>query len=193
MANTLIGLLHKHSIQIKNNGDIIYYPNGRFHHQLWEEHSGLEIIPENIRNDFEKKVYQPLMNYWTTKYHNMGDTANSIADTFGSTILPISPISHEGNEVYFMQQGEVIYYLTFKYNSGIISLGQFYLGAMRYIHSEPKNKWLIAVSKNMDKLLATELSVERLEILQDLAKPIPGIGEKTIFETLLEIDPKNHA
>ncbi len=193
MEHTLIGLLHKHSIQIKSNGDIIYYPNGKFHHQLWEKHSGLDIIPESIREDFEKKVYQPLKNYWTTKYHNMGDTAKSIANAFEFTILPISPISHEGNEVYFMQQGDVIYYLTFKYNSEIISLGQFYLGAMRYIHSEPKNQWLLAVSQNLDRLLATELSVERLEILQDLAKHIPGIGEKTIFETLLEIDPKNHA
>lgn len=59
---------------------------------------------------------------------------------------------------------------------------------LRGIHSEPKNKWLIAVYDHWDEILNTPLSAERIRILENLASQIKGIGQTTIEETLTWFD-----
>ena len=188
MAHTLIGLLHKHSIQIKSNGDIIYYPNGRFHHQLWEEHSGLEIISENIRNDFEKKVYQPLKNYWN-KANDSKIFAQAIADALKLTILPFSPIINREDEIFFMEKDKVLYYLKFKYKSTIISLGQFYLGSIGGYHKDVVFDFYILVAKNWNRIKATNYMPDRYRILEELAQEI-RVGIKDTNKLIDKVLPQ---
>ena len=59
---------------------------------------------------------------------------------------------------------------------------------LRGIHSEPKNKWLIAVYDHWDEILNTPLNAERIRILENLASHINGIGHTTIEETLTWFD-----
>jgi hypothetical protein len=59
---------------------------------------------------------------------------------------------------------------------------------LRGIHSEPKNKWLIAVNDHWDEILNTPLNAERIRILENLASQIIGIGHTTIEETLTWFD-----
>lgn len=59
---------------------------------------------------------------------------------------------------------------------------------LRGIHSEPKNKWLIAVNDHWDEIRNTPLNAERIRILENLASQIKGIGHTTIEETLTWFD-----
>ena len=56
---------------------------------------------------------------------------------------------------------------------------------LRGIHSEPKNKWLIAVYDHWDEIQNTPLIADRVRILENLASQIKGIGPTTIDETLI--------
>lgn len=56
------------------------------------------------------------------------------------------------------------------------------------IHSEPKNKWLIAVYNHWNEIQNTQLNAERIRILEGIANQIDGIGSATIYETLTWFD-----
>ena len=53
---------------------------------------------------------------------------------------------------------------------------------LRYIRSEARNKWLETICNNKH-ILQQMLPMTRYRYLEELAKPIKGIGPGTIWET----------
>ena len=58
----------------------------------------------------------------------------------------------------------------------------------RGIHAEAKNQWLDIVDSNMGLLTALPNTMDRLQLLRSCAKTVRGIGETSVWETLLYIE-----
>lgn len=59
---------------------------------------------------------------------------------------------------------------------------------MRGVHAEPFNQWLIMLDANWNKLMSTPYMVDRLAILENMAKQIKGIGKVTVDEWLAIVE-----
>ena len=59
---------------------------------------------------------------------------------------------------------------------------------MRGVHAEPFNQWLIMLDANWNKLMSTPYMVDRLAILENMAKQINGIGKVTVDEWLAIVE-----
>lgn len=57
-----------------------------------------------------------------------------------------------------------------------------------YRDANPKNQWIIEVSKNKQKILDAQTMAERKEILDNISKNIRGIGPATVDETLAHFE-----
>lgn len=59
---------------------------------------------------------------------------------------------------------------------------------LRGVHAEAKNQWLDIVDSNMGLLASLPNTMDRLQLLRSYAKTARGIGETSVWETLLYIE-----
>jgi len=62
----------------------------------------------------------------------------------------------------------------------------------RGIHADAKNQWVDIVDSNIGLLKSQPNTMDRLRLLQDYAKNINGIGEITVWDTLLYIEQNQY-
>lgn len=59
---------------------------------------------------------------------------------------------------------------------------------LRGVHAEAKNNWLSTLSDNEDRIRNEPYMTSRVAIIKELASGIRGIGEESIYETVVQIE-----